>query len=1168
MGIEPCLLWRYGRLTRRVLAVAFLGIWSAMLAAARVEAGTLVIPAWAFDRGNGRIHADPDRYADAGPVVGSGEAQDRRPWGWSLEYDIDFPVTGIYRLHIQYASAESRPIEVYFDTRNVSKCCIGISMNPQSGKPTWNSSGARWELLRNRFGGPAALSKVRNGKAEAGKHTLVLTSRNPLPHFVSLRVETAEPFPEDWTPPRYKVRDLSRVPAQYRHVFKNPSHVDVAALRQPVEDPPKRRVAGSLAIPAWAFDRGNVRIYASPDQYANAEPLIGSEPGQTGPMEVEYDIDFPVSGQYTLTTKYASAEARPLEVFLDGRSVGWCCNGVAFNSPPCEVPILTSDDSWDAVSETSVTMSVTPGKHTLKFARDGQFPHLVSLKLETATPFPKDREQPRREMRHLDRVPVKQRSAFLPPDAVNIPALRLAIEDTIRTYGRRYPDGEKYLKRLAEFEKKRCTVSVVKPCQRSFLMARTWAGEEDVPQQERTTEKELKSLRREAMLAHPALKFDKLLFIKRSPYKAHIYEDQHHEGGNSNIYLLSPVAPDGKVTKLVPELDGGLFGRFDLSFDATKVVFCYKKPAEEGKEHKPNSFHIYEIELDPATGQRVPGSLRQLTFGGEEEAEAVGRAVGGRDYAFHDTDPCYLPDGKIMFVSARSQRNVFCFVTTVSSLHIMDADGKNIRCISEGPLTEMGPTLLEDGRVVYTRWEYVDKGLGNGQGVWAVRPDGSGVDHIFKNSTMRPSGMIHTRAIPNSPRFVTVANPHCGRDGGAVILIDHRQTRRSAEAMTCITPEIGYPCMYHSIWHMGYFLTPYPFSEKFFLAAHVPGSESSQSKEKQHYGIYVLDAWGNRAKLYADPETSCFEPMPLLPRRRPGKVAPTTVVEAQPQTERKQTGTLFIQDIYQGMTGIERGRVKYVRVMGVLPWPWNENGIFRLGLAGNVHRKKIYGVAKVHEDGSACFEVPAGENIFFQALDENYMQLQHMPTFINMKPGEKRSCIGCHEHRRQAPSMTPTHTLAMSRPVQTLAPQPGDSGPRMVHYEADVQPILDRHCVGCHSGSHPAGRLDLTGVPTETWNRSYENLMGKGLVSSRQCGFGRSGFRPLPPLSFGSHLSKLTARIGTGTPCQADLAREEFIRIVTWIDANSPYYGTYAGKRDLPDKDHPDFRALPLAGKK
>jgi hypothetical protein len=773
-------------------------------------------------------------------------------------------------------------------------------------------------------------------------------------------------------------------------------------------------------------------------------------------------------------------------------------------------------------------------------------------------------------MRQLDSVPVAERSAFLPPDGVNIPALRLAIEDTIRTYGPKYPGGEGYLKRLAGFEKKRSTVSVVKPCQRSYLTARTWAGEEDVPEEKRKTEEALGSLRREAMLAHPALKFDKLLFIKRKPYHAHIYEDQHHSAVGGNIYLLSPVTPDGKLTKLVPELDGGLFGRFDLSFDGTRVVFCYKKPKKEPKKGEkqkvePSPFHIYEIRLDPATGRTVPGSLRQLTFNSKEEIDAIKSNCGRRKavtQGFHDTDPCYLPDGKIIFVSARSQRNVFCFPTTVSSLHVMDADGKNMRCLSQGPLTEMGPTLLDDGRIVYTRWEYVDKGLGNGQGVWAVRPDGSGLDHVFKNSTMRPSGMIHTRSIPGSRRLVTVANPHCGREGGAVILVDNRVTRRSAEAMTSITPEIGYPCMYQSTRHMGYFLTPYPFSEKLFLVSHMPGASG---KKKPKYGIYVLDAWGNRAKLYGDPEISCFEPMPLRPRRKPTKVVPTAAAVAGREDRQEEAATVFIQDVYEGMTGIERGRVRYVRVMGVLPWPWDQHGMFHLGVS--VHRKKVYGVAKVHEDGSAYFRAPAGENIFFQALDEDYMQLQHMATFINMRPGEKRSCIGCHELRRKAPRMARALPQAMEHPAQALAPQPGETGPRMVHYAVDVQPVLDKHCIRCHSGDEPKGRLDLVDRPTNMFSRTFDTLVGKRLISYRNVAFGRSQYRPQLPLSYGSHLSKLVERIRTGDPCRAKVSREEFVRIVTWIDANAPYYGTYRGKRDLKYKDDPDFRLPPLVMK-
>jgi len=417
--------------------------------------------------------------------------------------------------------------------------------------------------------------------------------------------------------------------------------------------------------------------------------------------------------------------------------------------------------------------------------------------------------------------------------------------------------------------------------------------------------------------------------------------------------------------------------------------------------------------------------------------------------------------------------------------------------------------------------------------------------------------MLHTRSIPGSQRLVTVGAPHVqARLGGPVILVDNRITRRSREAMDCITPEIPYPCMYQFAWHMGYFLNPYPFSEKFFLVSHKPGTKTAK-----HYGLYALDAWGNRAELCSDPKISCFQPVPLKPRRKPMQLA-----EVEKTKPKQKTGTLFIQDVYEGMTGIQRGRVKYVRVMGVLPWPWRENGIFRIGHSGNVHRKKVYGVAKVFQDGSAHFTAPASQNIFFQLLDENYMQLQHMPTFINLRPGESRSCIGCHEHRKKAPGIARVRPMAVKHPAETLRSQPGDTGPRMIHYASDVQPVLDKHCVGCHSGDKPKGRLDLAGVLTESWSRSYENILGKGLISTRQCGFGRSGFRPAPPLSFGSHLSKLAAKMRSA-PCKAKITQGEFVRVVTWIDANAPYYGTYRGRRNLVDKDHPDFRPVPLAQK-
>ena len=1133
MKTEPYLTLLSRRLTPIVFAGACLAVLSVALPLDRAEAGSLVIPAWSFARGNGRIHADPADFADAGPVVGNGPEQ---PWGWTVEYDVDVPVTGKYTFQICYAAAEARPVEVLFDGRVLARCCMGVTFSStpsqQSAGLTWNSSGAKWESIRH-------YGRITTRAITKGRHTLKITRGGPLPHLVALRLDTPKEFPKGWKPPQYKVKNIDSVPAKFRGAFSK-----VAPLPPRIDDASRRKVAGSLTINAWTFDRGNARVYASPDEYADGQPLAGGGPLQGAEATVEYDVDFPVAGEYSLQFRYASAKARPVDVWLDNRRVGVACSEVTIDTRPTEYPVRFSSSSrvvmWETLYDHKtgklLKLPVTRGKHTLKLTRTGPLPNLSMVRLSTEAAFPKDWKQPERKT-DLSRVEPRFRSIFLPPGAVNAAALRLAIKDTTATFGPQYPGGKQYLAQLAELE------------------ARQKAIVDGSAEQMQEMHDALITLRREAMLSHPELKFDNLLFLKRSAGGyGHTYADQQSGGAGGNLCVLSPVAPDGKVTRLVPELDGGLFDRFDLSFDAKKVAFGYKK--------KGGPFRIYEIDIDPAAGKMIPGSLRQLTFGSDWEAKALKcNAAQGRkaDRGFNDMDPCYMPDGRIVFVSTRSMRNVFCAGATVTTLYIMDADGKNMRCLSAGPINELSPSVLDDGRVLYTRWEYVDKGLGNGAGLWTVRPDGSGSDHVYKNNTVWPAGMSNARGIPGSPKIVTIGGGHHFTAVGTVVVVDARRSRRTTDAMNCITPETGYPpSMGPPTTRFGVFMDPYPFSEKFFLVSH----KLTYRDRSARFGIYALDAWGNRAELYRAPDIDSFEPMPLRPRRRPRDVAPIIPANNLASREHaaaneKPTASLFIQDVYQGMTGIERGRVKYVRVMGALEWPWNERGMSNVGV--DVHRKKVYGVVKVHEDGSAFFSVPAEENLFFQALDKDFMALQQMPTFINLMPGEKRSCIGCHELRRKAPSLAQARPMATRYPLQTLAPQPGDTGPRMVHYPTDVQPVLDKHCVGCHSGASPKGRLDLTE------KRSYKSLLDNLLVSYRACGYGAAHFRAVPPLTHGSHRSKLPAQIRRD-PCKTNLTRAEFIRIVTWIDANVPYHGFY-GKIIVQGEDRPDFLALPLAGK-
>jgi hypothetical protein len=283
------------------------------------------------------------------------------------------------------------------------------------------------------------------------------------------------------------------------------------------------------------------------------------------------------------------------------------------------------------------------------------------------------------------------------------------------------------------------------------------------------------------------------------------------------------------------------------------------------------------------------------------------------------------------------------------------------------------------------------------------------------------------------------------------------------------------------------------------------------------------------------------------------------------------TARLLLLDVYAGLTGVPRGAVKYLRVMEDVPKPWGcqespahgdtlglQNPVISLG--GHFTVKKVHGVVPVREDGSAYFEVPAGKNLYLQALDEDYLELQRMRTFVNLQPGEVRSCVGCHEPRSQTPSNRPAAALRAG--LVALAPQPGDAGPRLVHFARDVQPTLDQHCVRCHSPADPQGGLDLSGTLTTLFDTAYENLLNRGLVDKIDVD-PRGAYIPAePPLRFGSHRSKLIDVLRAGH-YGIKLEREEFIRLVTWIDANAPYYGTYDGRRNLQARAEPDFRIMP-----
>jgi hypothetical protein len=748
--------------------------------------------------------------------------------------------------------------------------------------------------------------------------------------------------------------------------------------------------------------------------------------------------------------------------------------------------------------------------------------------------------------------------------------LRAAVETLGQTHASEYAASE-LLKRLDEFGR------------RVTAQANVRLDPADEPT--RRLLAELPLLRREMLVdRNPLLRGAELLFVKRYTYNSkHYYDDfQHISAWGGNLCVLALA--DGRVRELVPQLAGGVFDRYDLSFDARRIVFGYRRPQPEG-------YRLYEIGVDgrglrQVTRPPADEDRRIATYGRTSTGDSF-YGLQGYQFWTDDVHPCYLPDGGICFASTRSEHGVLCtpahYLACTNLFRLEPRAGEEPQPLSHGALSEFSPTMMEDGRILYNRWEYVYKGIAAVQPLWTIRPDGSGGEEFFGDNIANPGVFWQARQVPGHPRLAVCIG--CGHEPlgvGQVLLLDLSKSKRTPAPITNLTPDVkvqnlrGIFHLRHGVWREDFYgplySDPYPLSDKFFLVSCNP---DRRYNDRAGYGIYLLDVFGNRVPIYHDPEIASWQPMPLRPRPVPPVVS---AVRAEPSPP-TATATVFVSDIYRGLEGVPPGTVKYLRVMEQIPKPWSaevdrNRGEDRsadgfgghLAVTWNAHIwiAVLHGVVPVEADGSARFNVPAGRNVFFQALDENYMEVQRMRTFVNFLPGESRSCVGCHEHRTQAPAAR--SPLAFARAPADPGAQPGDVAPRPLYYPTDVQPILDRHCVRCHNGQDPKAAPDLRGELTAVFNRSYENLMqGKWVNTIQEWNGGDWAMmhaEAVPPYTYGSHRSRLVELLRKGH-YDTHLSREEFIRLVTWIDSGGQYYGSYFGRRNLRYQGQPDFRPVP-----
>jgi hypothetical protein len=207
-------------------------------------------------------------------------------------------------------------------------------------------------------------------------------------------------------------------------------------------------------------------------------------------------------------------------------------------------------------------------------------------------------------------------------------------------------------------------------------------------------------------------------------------------------------------------------------------------------------------------------------------------------------------------------------------------------------------------------------------------------------------------------------------------------------------------------------------------------------------------------------------------------------------------------------------------------------------LGGSFTMSRVLGTVPVEEDGSAYMRLPAMRSLYFVALDKDDLSVKRMQSFLTLQPGEKTGCVGCHERRALTAPTTAGMSALTHRPHRI---EPIDDVPEVFDFPRDVQPILDKYCVGCHNSDHAEGGVNLCGDHTQRYSVGYLTLVERGLISDgRNRPFGNRA-----PRTIGSSASKLLEYLDDKHHAEkaTDLERK---KVRLWIESSATYPGTYA----------------------
>ena len=553
---------------------------------------------------------------------------------------------------------------------------------------------------------------------------------------------------------------------------------------------------------------------------------------------------------------------------------------------------------------------------------------------------------------------------------------------------------------------------------------------------------------------------DALVFVKTFGE-----ETLNRSWSEGNLYKLSPISPEGKVTPIT-NFVGASISDPCVSFDGKKILFSMRPPG--GRDR-----NIYEIHAD-GTG------MRQVTSGGG-----------------HDFDPLYLPDGKIMFTSSRAGEMDEYNHSPAEHLYTVQSDGTALERVSFNQSDDFDPALMPDGRIVYTRWEHF--GTFNRFPLFATNPDGTGTFHHFG-----PHGQnfFHAQPTPDG-RLVAIASNRINEDAGPLTFLKPEQGPADPgvntgyqhwDVMTTEVNTTGAP------WAYGAFKYPFPIGDRRFVTSY---TLPAATEGEVDYGLYTFSVSQtgegtledpatmqieNLTFLYNDPEMNEYDAQLLAPREKP-PVVPSVVDYS------KDFGVFMAQDIFNrglrdGQEVPVRGQdlIDKIAVFAARPTRRGEMNNFS---ANEFEKRALLGFAPVQADGSFKIKVPADTPLSFATLDDLDRGFVVKRTWLYVRPGETfDKCVGCHEDRGPGgPKVTNPAPMAVASPASDLNLSPQDFV--VINFEKDIQPIVENKCVTCHEPKilfgdtdpeiptpenlkawvdtiPPAGNLDLRLIPDES----------------------------------------------------------------------------------------------------